>query len=95
MAHLSSIQYVMVTKIIISMVVEVRDARGGAEDKNLGVGRGRAGGGGVTVKLRAFSGWGKAVLKISGARAAIFWGWACIPGVGDNGTAKMLVMMCG
>ena len=53
------------------------------------------GGGGVTVKLRAFSGWGKAVLKISGARAAIFWGWACIPGVGDNGTAKMLVMMCG
>ena len=79
MAHLSSIQYVMVTKIIISMMVEVRDA----------------GWGGVTVKLRAFSGWGKAVLKISGARAAIFWGWACIPGVGDNGTAKMLVMMCG
>ena len=33
MAHLSSIQYVMVTKIIISMMVEVRDARGGAEDK--------------------------------------------------------------
>ena len=54
-----------------------------------------SGRGGVTVKLRAFSGWGKAVLKISGARAAIFWGWACIPGVGDNGTAKMLVMMCG
>ena len=42
MAHLSSIQYVMVTKIIISMMVEVRDARGGAEDKNLGGGRGNS-----------------------------------------------------
>ena len=47
--------------------------RGGAEEKNFGVGVKSTGQGGVTVKLRAFSGWGGAGQGSTLLKLIVFW----------------------